>query len=268
MIDPINVLVTSELKFLQPKMVRNLSRVGNSSDGGYAMTSIAIANSEHFLSLDLGENWTFEIGISQTNPTARIDIYDDTVGLQFFILKWFKGLAKYLFLKDSKANLRARFMRLVSYYSFWHQVRINTHHKLRITKASLQEILSKYPEQSRIGLKVDIEGSEWEILKIIEQNQLRFEFILIEIHQFDEHVSELREFLKGISANFVNAHLHANNFEALGRNGFPKVFELTLLKNSNAQTSGLYRPRLPVQDLDTPNAKNRPDYSINFANPA
>lgn len=260
----INIECPGSLIFLQPKIVSNLTRIGNSSDGGYALSLLAISNSDSILALGLGENWTFEKGISHLNPKARIDIYDDTVSIQYFAQKALKGLLKFLVFRESRRNLSSRFKRLMDYFQFWYQISTNQHHQIHITRQVFNEILARYTQETRLGLKVDIEGSEWEILNSIKDHQTRFEFVIIEIHDFENHVNELREFLEGVTDNFVISHLHANNFEVIGRTGFPNVFELTLLKISNVQSAGHYRELLPVPEFDEPNARNRPDYSIRF----
>lgn len=48
-----------ELNFLRPRVISGLSRIGNITDGGYALTTSALSESSHFLSLGLGENWSF-----------------------------------------------------------------------------------------------------------------------------------------------------------------------------------------------------------------
>ncbi len=258
------VISSAELEFLRPVVVSNLRRYGNAADGGYALTSIALSNSDFYLSLGLGENWSFETEISRVNPQARIDTYDDTVHLKFFAVKALKGLVKFLVMRDSSANLTARLNRLLDYFRFWLTVPTHNHHKIHVSATSFEKILGCYPKESRIGLKVDIEGSEWKILGLISQEQFRFEFIVIEIHDFDNHVNELREFLRTLSSNFVIAHLHANNYGTLGDNGFPKVFELTLLRDSREHGMGMMRKQLPVPELDVPNSKSRPDFKIMF----
>ena len=175
-----------------------------------------------------------------------------------------KGIVKYLLFKDSFSNLLARTKRLYDYFRFWIRNFLNKHHQIRINEASLRIALSRYKRSDVIGLKVDIEGSEWEILNSIAINKDRFEFMLIEIHEFDKHVEQLRNFLSELSGQFVLAHLHANNFETLGTNGFPKVFEITLLRSSGTTNPTGYRSELPIPGLDVPNAKNRPDFLIKF----
>jgi hypothetical protein len=260
----VRVECPTELKFLQPVIIEELCRIGNFADGGYAMSLSAVHRSNAFLSLGLGENWSFETSVSEINPKATIDIYDDTVSLLFFVRKAFNGLVKLVLWRDSKSNFFARFGRLRDYSSFWLKNLKNTHHQIRISEKSFKRILSDYPIDAKIGLKVDIEGSEWDILELISENQSRFEFLLIEIHDFDRHVDELRKFLSDLAGSFIIAHLHANNFETLGRNGFPRVFEITLLREANLATTGELRKELPIHELDSPNAKNRPDYVIQF----
>lgn len=262
--DFVKLSCPAELQFLRPVTVEDLCRVGNLSDGGYAMTHSAIERCDGFVSLGLGENWSFERAVSDINPKAVIDIYDDTVSFFFFVRKAFNGLVKLILFRESKSNFFARFWRLKDYFSFWVRNPMNTHHQIRINKDSFKKVLSGYPNETMIGLKVDIEGSEWDISDLISEDQSRFEFLLIEIHDFDKHVDQLRKFLSNLAGSFIIAHLHANNFETLGSNGFPKVFEITLLRERNVVTIGESRKELPISGLDAPNAKNRPDFLIKF----
>jgi hypothetical protein len=260
----VKVVCPIELQFLQPVIVDDLCRIGNLADGGYAMSLSAIKRSEVLLSLGLGENWSFEKAVSDINPKATIDIYDDTVSLFFFVRKTINGLIKLILFRESKSNLLARLLRLKDYFSFWVRNPKNSHHQIHIDKESFEKVLSDFSNETMIGLKIDIEGSEWEILDVITQNKSQFEFILIEIHDFDKHVDQLRKFLFDLVGSFMIAHLHANNFETLGSNGFPRVFEMTLLRERDVVSTGQSRKELPISGLDAPNAKNRPDFLIQF----
>jgi hypothetical protein len=260
----LEITCPEDLYFLRPVIVEEICRVGNFSDGGYAMSRSAIESSDALLSLGLGENWSFEKAFSEINKNAKIEIYDHTVSFQFYAIKMFKGLVKFLLFKESPSSLFARAKRFYEYFVFWVKNSQNKHHQIRINEASLSTALSRFKRSDLIGLKVDIEGSEWEILNLIAGSKDRFEFLLIEIHDFDKHVEQLRDFLSELSGQFVLAHLHANNFETLGSNGFPKVFEITLLRPLGTSISAGYRSELPIPGLDAPNAKNRQDYLIEF----
>lgn len=260
----LEITCPEDLYFLRPVIVEEICRVGNFSDGGYAISRSAIEKSDRLLSLGLGENWSFEKAFSEINKDASIDIYDHTVSLYFFINKVLKGILKALLFKESFSNMLARSKRLKDYFLFWVMNSRNKHHHIRIDAASLSAALSRYKNSDLIGLKVDIEGSEWEVLDLIAGHKDRFKFLLIEIHDFDKHVDQLRDFLSELSGQFVLAHLHANNFETLGSNGFPNVFEITLLRSPGTSISAGYRSELPIPGLDAPNAKNRQDFLIKF----
>jgi hypothetical protein len=254
-----------ELEFLRPVVIKDLQRIGNLTDGGYVMSLSAIMKVNYLLSLGLGENWSFERTFSEINERAKIDIYDDTVSLYFFLRKAFNGLVKLVLFKESLAGVKARINRLSDYFSFWYRNPRNTHHEIRINMNSFERALSIYPIEAEIGLKVDIEGSEWELLDQIIAHQSRFRFILMEVHDFDLHALQLKEFFDKLLGQWVLSHLHANNFEGLGMNGFPRVFEITLLKDQTILDPREYRNELPIEGLDVPNAKNRPDFVVSFS---
>lgn len=264
MTDFVQVICPKELSFLQPYIVDDLQRIGNLTDGGYVMTLSAITNIDCLLSLGLGENWSFEESFSQINRCASIEIYDNTISFFFFVKKSLNGVVKLLLLKESWVSVKARFSRLLNYFSFWYRNPRNKHHKVQINNKSFEQVLSRIPTDSIIGLKIDIEGSEWEILEQIIKHQSRFGFIVIEIHDFDLHVLQLKDFLGQLSGLLVLSHLHANNFEGLGRNGFPRVFEITLLSDPEICSLRERRTELPIDGMDAPNAKNRPDFLIKF----
>lgn len=260
----IEITCPRNLFFIRPVVDNSLLRIGNKADGGYVISLNAIKQTQTFLSLGLGENWSFESAVSKINPTAPIDVYDDTVSFGFFLKTVIKGLIKFVFFQDSKSNFLARLYRLKSYYTFWVKESANKHHRVRITKQSFNEILLKYPKEMALGIKIDIEGSEWEILDLITRHQEMIEFMLIEIHDFAAHQRELNAFLGEVADSFTLSHLHANNFEGLGLNGFPKVFEITLIRKSGISAPEEFRKELPILGLDVPNARNRPDFRIKF----
>ena len=264
MTETIIIKCPKHLYFLQPFECSELSRVGNASDGGYLLPRSYIDGIQHLISLGLGENWTFESELASLNPDLSIDIYDDTVSLQFFVIKSIKGIVKFLFGKESFSNMASRIRRVRMYLKFWMLNKQNKHLHVRISRESFHSISTSLKPESRYGIKIDIEGSEWEILRDLAIVKSSFEFIILEIHNFDEHVSELNEFLNTIQDCFRLIHLHANNFGEIGKNGFPNVFEIVLIRDRGLVKLRNKRELLPVSGLDIPNAKNRPDYQIEF----
>jgi hypothetical protein len=254
----------TDLRFLQPFECSELSRVGNASDGGYLLPSSSIDRIQHLISFGLGENWTFESEFASLNPNLSIRVYDNTVSLQFFATKAFKGIVKFLLGQDSFGNVFSRIRRLAAYFKFWILNSKNKHLQLRISETSFHSISAGLNQDSNYGIKIDIEGSEWEILSDLERIQNSFEFMILEIHDFDKHVHELNFFLDAIKENFKLIHLHANNFGGIGKFGFPNVFEIVLIRDRGLVNLRNKRKSLPILGFDIPNARNRPDYQIEF----
>lgn len=73
------------------------------------------------------------------------------------------------------------------------------------------------------------------ILNLITENKDRFEFLLLEIHDFDSNVEQLKDFLRDFFGQLILAHLHANNFETLGSNGPPRDCKITTLRRQATQ---------------------------------
>lgn len=108
---------------------------------------------------------------------------------------------------------------------------------------SLEDVLretntSKVADRSLI-LKMDIEGSEWNILDRINVDLLRkFRVISIELHGLGNqsgHWSKLRSMRKLQDAGFLVAKMHENNYAASNtflEYSFPEVVELNLVSNS------------------------------------
>jgi hypothetical protein len=262
--NPIVLKCPKAFYYLQPVQLNDLIRVGNESDGGYLLPNTYLTRIDRLLSLGLGENWTFETELSLLNKNLKIEVYDHTVSIKYFLIKSINGIAKFILRKGSFRDLISRFNRLVSYLSFWILNRENQHTKIRISKESFASIISNLNQDNKVGIKIDIEGSEWEILDLLASNQISFEFIILEVHNFDDHADELQHFHSQIEKNFTLIHLHANNFDGVGTNHFPRVFEIVLVRNDGSLKLSGKRDVLPLNGIDRPNARNRPDFRIEF----
>jgi hypothetical protein len=112
-------------------------------------------------------------------------------------------------------------------------------------------------------LQMDIEGSEWAILRNTPMETLtRFRLIVIEFHRLDQMLTSHTDFevvksvFTRLRQQFSPVHLHANNcFPALSYQGLsiPRVLEVTFLRNDRlTQTGTRYEPQIP-HPLDEPN---------------
>jgi len=257
------IRVTEELRKLTPTAFADLIRIGNESDGGYVVPKCSIIGVQTLVSFGVGSNWSFEQDIEELIPDIKIYGFDHTVSLAYFLRKTFNGFVKSLIKYNFSKHLRPRLNHLSRYFRFWSIKRNNTHVQIEITKQNVFNIVKKYSRNSNFGVKIDIEGGEFEILPEIFGPLRGANFVLIEFHDIEINREKfdfiLNEFLKFS----VIAHLHCNNFDSIGLNGFPKTIELTFVNANYANTKELVTA-LPLPGLDSPTAKNREDYVIKF----
>ena len=74
-------------------------------------------------------------------------------------------------------------------------------------------------------MKIDIEGSEYRLLKDIVKNKNVINGLIIEFHELDLHLDKVSNFVKEL--DFKVTHVHANNFDRVIDN-IPLVLEMTL----------------------------------------
>ena len=123
---------------------------------------------------------------------------------------------------------------------------------------------SELTKDEKIFFKIDIEGSEYEILDQIISCQEKIQGVVIEFHDVTKNLNIIKEFLSKINNNLNLVHIHANNYSVKEPNQFPEAIELTIsnidLKNQDLEKLRDY----PIENLDFPNSKRSPDIKIDF----
>lgn len=106
---------------------------------------------------------------------------------------------------------------------------------------------SNFRNSSNLGLQMDIEGAEYEILSAINYQILRrFKLLLIEFHDLDllfvsqAQIQKLKNIVYKISQSHYLVHVKSNNAGgSINVNGyaFPKVLELSFIRKELANFS-------------------------------
>jgi hypothetical protein len=233
-----------ELRQLFPLSINQdleLIRLGSLGDGGYLLHN-DFSKTDYCLSLGIGDNFSFDLAIS--DKCKEVWMFDHTIDDPQ--------------IKDS--NLK------------FHNVGIAATIQSKFT--TMSKILEDIPKEHDIILKIDIEGSEWDVLKnLSSSNLIRCKQIVAEFHNLhkiaDDHFFDLVS--KSLS-NLNNSHdlinLHVNNWSSLHLiQGVPvpDVIEVTYIRRKpNLQTIGR---TISIQRTgDLPNNLDLPDYSSNFIN--
>ena len=113
-------------------------------------------------------------------------------------------------------------------------------------------------------MKIDIEGSEYEILDQIVSIKDKIQGLVIEFHNVSKNLHTIENFLKKIEDYLNLVHIHANNYSVKEANQFPEALELSIssinLKNLDLDDTREY----PIRDLDFPNSKRSLDIKFDF----
>ena len=113
-------------------------------------------------------------------------------------------------------------------------------------------------------LKIDIEGSEYQIIDDIINNYKNIEMILLEFHEIDLKEHFFIECVKKLLINFDIIHLHGNNHCKQSNSGIPVALEITMVNKLHRPKEIHYETNFPKQDLDFPNNPNEKDIYFSF----
>jgi hypothetical protein len=225
---------------LQPTLKVNIVRFGDDMDGGYVLVD-CIKDSTFVLSIGVGNNITFDSTIS--NHVSRVIMVDHTVNIGNVPSNaWFIKKKLVPFVKDNTLE------------------------------TSLPELINQVPLNSRIILKMDIEGNEWEILESLDGAYLKkFDQMVIEFHGILEKAKKdsldsMQNVIRKLLNFFDVVNIHANNYSSYQIFlNFPlvDVIEVTFL---NRQVSDYSRVYNNSKHLNFPNNPNKPEIFLTFPN--
>ena len=74
---------------------------------------------------------------------------------------------------------------------------------------------------------IDIEGAEFSILDQIIENANDIEGLVIEFHNINSHINQIKSFIKKLPLKLI--HIHPCNFATIDKNGNPNVIDIYIL---------------------------------------
>ena len=253
-----------------PKFKSNLLRLGRNFDGRYIVEKNSIKQSEILLSFGLSDDWTFEEDYSKLGEN-KVYCYDYSVNIRFWLVSFLKSLISIVLFRDPIKNFRKLFD-YVEYKSFFNSKK-NFHYKKFISPSSMKKNLFKdnvhlslndivKKIEKNFFLKIDIEGSEYRILKEIIQNSSKINGLVIEFHDFDLHYKVVQNFINNFELELI--HVHVNNYGSINQEGLPSVVELSFASQNFLDKKEKNDKSYPDSKLDMPNNKDLIDQDITF----
>lgn len=257
----------------------DLVRVGSEFDGGYVVPATILAGCDGILGLGIHADWSFEEQALARMAARRADLYDPTTTLPWLwrrapwgVVRIVGGLlsGKAKRVADGRARLSAPWR-----YSRFFEGAVR-HVKAFIgpcdrggdggagvvgIERAMRELEAR--GATRIVLKMDIEGAEYETLAGIARWGEAVDLLLVEFHGIDADTARFNALMRELSELFVPVHLHGNNSAPLTEDGFPSMVEITFAaRRALPQPIEVAERAYPDARLDRPNSLRGPDISF------
>ena len=244
-------------KIFKPKFNYDLIRIGSKHDGGYLIEKSSMQKSQFLFSFGVSTNWEFEKEfINKTN--INFVAFDGSMNKKFWENE--KKLAIIKLKKLSFSKFLRYFFIKRNFYKFFHNRKLiskfigNNSGKF----ITFNEALSFSTVNNDLFFKIDIEGSEYDILEDILANQKKLVGLAIEFHQCNKYLNVIKSFVSRFKLELV--HIHANNYDDLTSFSIPESIEITFAKNP--KKIGDFK-KLPHY-LDRPNRSKNKEIELDF----
>tara|TARA_B100000035_G_C20979460_1_gene544737 strand:- start:548 stop:1312 length:765 start_codon:yes stop_codon:yes gene_type:complete len=242
---------------LKPKYEYDLVRIGSKNDGGYLIEKNSLYQAEYLLSFGVSTDWNFEKEFIKKNSIS-FKCYDGSIDETYWF-QWKK--------KSIKKALRFSFKEIYKYLkikkSFHNFFNNDNFANFFIGKKkgnkNIYDVIDKI-KKNKIFFKIDIEGSEYEILDQLIDIRERISGIAIEFHQCDQNIDLITNFINQINLPVV--HLHANNYDPVSESGIPMTIEISLSCDPLIIGNKINLPH----KFDMPNKVNKPEIKLEFLN--
>lgn len=270
-----------DLESIRPTPLREMARLGDPNDGGYVIPETCIKESRTLVSLGLAHNWSFDDRFTAENHAFVIGVDGSLTAWGFVrraIQKFRHGVGYLLTLEFTKARQRiARSRNLLRWgYRFFIRPSDATHRMLKLYVSSrvgegyvsLAELLAGRPHAPlAVFLKMDIEGSEYEVIPEICSVARIFNGLAIEFHELGSRGEEFAAAIQALKQSFTIVHVHANNIGGvIADTDLPVTLEITFLNSAllGRNTVRTPFPSFPLAGLDEPCSPKRPDLRLAF----
>jgi hypothetical protein len=261
------IKMPAEFDILRPQYVDGLMRYGNLSDGGYVLPKKTVEVIDGLVSFGISSDWSFEKSIQNINPSISVHCYDHTISGFIFFKKVVKVFFRCLVFKASLQDLFGKLYIFIGYFLFFRgniihfKNRVVNKKKVRID-ADLDLIISKMSKNKNLLFKIDIEGSEYKLIKDLIANKKIIPLLAIEFHDVDCLRRTFLEKINWLLEEYRIVHVHANNYGIISDDGVPDVLEITFLRKDLVEAK--FSTQATNKKLDFPNNPRLPDYVLDF----
>ena len=251
-------------KKFKPSHLYDMIRLGRNNDGGYLVGKNSVLKSNVLISFGIHDDCTFEKDFKKFNDT-KILCFDYTVDNKFWGKKFRKALRK--FLKGEFWLLKEFFVNLNNYKTFFNKKDSILYNKkivgkkdnnLLLNEININKIIKNFDLKPHFFLKIDIEGSEYEILHDIILFSNFINGLVIEFHDVHLNLNNINNFIDKVSLKLI--HIHPNNYSSC-INNIPTVLECSFERDPVVISEIVSFPHY----LDQKNNKRNDDLKLYFS---
>lgn len=244
-------------KIFKPDFDYMLSRIGSKHDGSYLIENSSLEKSEFLISFEISTNWDFEkefINYKNINFLA----FDGSIDEKFWEKNEkiaYEKLKRLSFIRYIKFKLIKK-----SFHQFFNQNNLITKYISNTLENSINllDVLNICKHKNNLFFKIDIEGSEYEILNDLIEYQEKIIGLVIEFHECNKKLGKIISFIENFNLKLV--HIHANNYDNNTEFKIPNTLEISFSKDPIPikKFSGL------PHKLDRPNRVRNKEIKLNF----
>jgi hypothetical protein len=268
------IIIDSDIPELQPFAQDELVRIGRDNDGGYVVSKIALENSDVLFSGGYGNDFSFENAFVSRFPEKKAVIFDYSITIVSLCRGLFGALLRKV-VNRPHYPIDYYFRNLRTYFLLKFAPRVRLVHAMLTSSQDRKKPLCMNLERafqvasgnsdSQLYCKLDIEGSEYELVGELVSLQSRISGMVIEFHDTFHKRKEFLESLKLLDECYVNTHTHVNNYGGVGPDSQPVVYEISFLNKrlwDGARSNGTKNSWVTS---DQPNNPQQPEIVLNFS---
>lgn len=265
------------MRDLHPVSLPDLVRLGRWDDGGYVVPRSSITEAKTLYSFGVNDDISFEAAAYKINPSISIHCYDPSVSTRILSARALKLLVKGVIQgATGKLMLALRDFsypkRVVDFAGFFRQpnvhfIRKKVWYASNETSVCLEDVFSSHVKSGDLFfVKMDIEGSEYRVIRQLLPYLDNISGIAVEFHDVDIHLDKIAAIVEELKNKFYVAHVHGNNITGYVHDtNIPMTLELTFASKSLYKDEPpLSDQKYPRQGLDWPNHHASPDIPISF----
>jgi len=274
-----------------PVKTGDLVRAGRKWDGGYVINKRVIRKSKNLISLGISYDWSFEKDFKSLNKQTKIFAFDFSVDVRNFLKRSVQHVT-YLFdpkILSKQPNFREKmkmfvfpffylktalffklFFRPSNQNYFFKKGIDNNRDEPFINVDSMFSYIEKHGqiERDSVFMKIDIEGSEYNLLPHLIKYKESINGMVIEFHNLTLNWAKFENVLTELMNDYLVTHIHGNNYcDFMQGTQIPDTIELTLMKKEyfvNEELSAKNFQEYPLEKLDYPNYRWKKDLKIEF----